>query len=734
MEGPVPAPSSSAAPAVARVPAAAASAAAAPQPLAAQQAPAAAVAGAAAGCRRQVFSVELRSGETTIVSWKKLLKEAGHAAAAPSQPLAVVLAEPAVAAQPGPPAAALPAENDPEDPAQPNRFNAVIEKIERLYMGKHSSDEEDLDDVPDDDQYDTDDSFIDDAELDEYFEVDNLTTKHTGFFVNKGTLEQIEPGTSANAAPKKRRSKDQSADHIENNQGATGDYLNIRNIPGKASGGKKVATGNGEYYHEGSRVVKTKPSATGVLKRRSTDLATGVDATKRTKLSSKDVSYSSSKELTDLEKHKALAFQPTDFGNKSTTSETYDYASAYRDKDPSTQLDFQQKQTYNGGNEDPTSKIYRKDKAGTSDFSGMDVSGTAYPTQATHLTTGRESAGTKPKGTRLERAIRDLQKIAADYKSPAVDISEADPNVQASAQRRLPPEVKQKLAKVARLSTNHGKVQENELMDRLMGIVGHLVARRTLKRNMKELVKSGLSAKQEKADRLQQVKMEINEMVKARMIAKAKVNEQQDGSADDFQAVTDERRDLKGKSAMDSALEDRICDLYDLYVEGMDEDKGPQSRKLYVELAELWPQGYMDKFGIKDAISRSKERKGTLHNQQKVLSEERLKRKRLAAAAKLPDSYPVVTQSAVAVQVAHPSMSNPVTTYPVTDYGQNQAPKILERVRETSSGAIADESSKNTGDMKKKKRKSDPDVVDTQANIVTMPTVLGLPFYDQQPS
>lgn len=734
MEGPVPASSSSAAPAVARVPAAAPSAAAAPQPLAAQQAPAAAVAVAAAGCRRQVFSVELRSGETTIVSWKKLLKEAGHAAAAPSQPLAVVPAEPAVAAQPGPPAAALPAENDPEDPAQPNRFNAVIEKIERLYMGKHSSDEEDLDDVPDDDQYDTDDSFIDDAELDEYFEVDNLTTKHTGFFVNKGTLEQIEPGTSANAAPKKRRSKDQSADHIENNQGATGDYLNIRNIPGKASGGKKVATGNGEYYHEGSRVVKSKPSATGVLKRRSTDLATGVDATKRTKISSKDVSYSSSKELTDLEKHKAPAFQPTDFGNKSTTSETYDYASAYRDKDPSTQLDFQQKQTYNGGNEDPTSKIYRKDKAGTSDFSGMDVSGTAYPTQATHLTTGRESAGTKPKGTRLERAIRDLQKIAADYKSPAVDISEADPNVQASAQRRLPPEVKQKLAKVARLSTNHGKVQENELMDRLMGIVGHLVARRTLKRNMKELVKSGLSAKQEKADRLQQVKMEINEMVKARMIAKAKVNEQQDGSADDFQAVTDERRDLKGKSAMDSALEDRICDLYDLYVEGMDEDKGPQSRKLYVELAELWPQGYMDKFGIKDAISRSKERKGTLHNQQKVLSEERLKRKRLAAAAKLPDSYPVVTQSAVAVQVTHPSMSNPVTTYPVTDYGQNQAPKILERVRETSSGAIADESSKNAGDMKKKKRKSDPDVVDTQANIVTMPTVLGLPFYDQQPS
>jgi len=68
------------------------------------------------------------------------------------------------------------------------------------------------------------------------------------------------------------------------------------------------------------------------------------------------------------------------------------------------------------------------------------------------------------------------------------------------------------------------------------------------------------------------------------------VNEQQDGSADDFQVANDERRAFKGKSVMDAALEDRICDLYDLYVEGMDEDKGPQSRKLYVELAELWPQ------------------------------------------------------------------------------------------------------------------------------------------------
>lgn len=99
-------------------------------------------------------------------------------------------------------------------------------------QGKDSSDDEELDDIPDDDQYDTEDSFIDDAELvrifvyywcfwkfvftflqlqhnvigiclvclilsslllmqDEYFEVDNSAIKHDGFFVNRGRLERM---------------------------------------------------------------------------------------------------------------------------------------------------------------------------------------------------------------------------------------------------------------------------------------------------------------------------------------------------------------------------------------------------------------------------------------------------------------------------------------------------------------------------------------------------------------
>jgi hypothetical protein len=414
MEDPVAAPSSSvaaasaaAAPRVAPV--------AAPLPLAAQQAPA-----AAAGCRRQVFSVELRPGETTIVSWKKLLKEAGHAAASPppaAPAVAVAASDPAFPALPGQPGAVHPPESDPKDPAQPNRFNAVIEKIERLYMGKHSSDEEDLDDVPDDDQYDTEDSFIDDAELDEYFEVNNLRTKHDGYFVNKGKLEQIEAGTSANVAPKKRRRKDSSSGYIENNQVAPADYPSIGNMPGKSAArsgahvGKKLTSSNigsyGEYYHDDNRVVKNITGA-GVHKRKSMDFSMGSDTAAYTKISSKDMPYASS------ELNKAAGLQPTDYTHRSKTAEAYDYAySAYRDRDTSMQLDFQQKRAYTGENRDPSNKIHRKEKHGMGEFSGMATTGALYSGQVMPITS-RDGSGTKPKGTRLERAIRDLQKIAAE--------------------------------------------------------------------------------------------------------------------------------------------------------------------------------------------------------------------------------------------------------------------------------------------------------------------------------
>lgn len=152
---------------------------------------------------RQMFTVELRPGETTIVSWKKLLKDTNKVngpstSSAPEPPPAN--AHPALESRIAP--VQQLSGDEMKDEAAPHRFSAVIEKIERLYMGKDSSDDEDLNDIPDDDQYDTEDSFIDDAELDEYFEVDNSAIKHDGFFVNRGKLERIVTAKTAAAAAK----------------------------------------------------------------------------------------------------------------------------------------------------------------------------------------------------------------------------------------------------------------------------------------------------------------------------------------------------------------------------------------------------------------------------------------------------------------------------------------------------------------------------------------------------
>lgn len=42
---------------------------------------------------------------------------------------------------------------------------------------------------------------------------------------------------------------------------------------------------------------------------------------------------------------------------------------------------------------------------------------------------------------------------------------------------------------------------------------------------------------------------------------------QQAGASDDFQEFCSEEKGVKKKFSMDAALEDKICDLYDLFVD-----------------------------------------------------------------------------------------------------------------------------------------------------------------------
>lgn len=599
---------------------------------------------------RQRYAVELRPNETTIVSWKKLVRSErdGEAKVRPAG------ADPPLASVAGPSSSAQPVEGDPKDEVPPpNRFSAVIEKIERLYKGKESSDEEGLGDNPDDDQYDTEDSFIDDAELDEYFQVEKLATKHNGYFVNRGKLEQIEASSSPIQAPKKRRRKDPTKVYNEKDQELIpSEPVNMGNmrikaaarsapLTGKKLSGPKILTPHDKHYQDEKQLKGKLDGPTGTYKKSTSELPTNSENPSSVKMPNKDA-VSVSLESKELTKHKTGVISSRDFSHKSRgTSESLDgIYKASRDKGVISQVGSQPKpkKLPNGENnmEMPTKKRHRE-RDGVGELPSLNSSGKAYPLPTGQPSPMRAKEGSivRPKGSTLERAIRDLQKIVGESRPPNLNVQEVDPSSPA-IKRRLPQDIKQKLAKVARLAASQSKISENELLDRLMAILGHLVQRKTVKRHVREMVELGLSAKQQKDDKLQQISKELHEMIGTHVaLARSKVSEQQDGS-DDFQDVgNDEKRAIKGKFTMDKALEDKICDLYDLYVEGMDEDKGPQSRKLYVQLAELWPNGYMDNVGIKDAIFRSKERKRAKFRRPKVAEEERLKRKRLASSTSL---------------------------------------------------------------------------------------------------
>ncbi|XP_047977743.1 ubinuclein-2-like [Salvia hispanica] len=100
------------------------------------------------------------------------------------------------------------------------------------------------------------------------------------------------------------------------------------------------------------------------------------------------------------------------------------------------------------------------------------------------------------------------------------------------------------------------------------------------------MANEGLSAKQEKYDKIQKMKQEVTEMVKSRAAGK------------------------RHKHSFNDVMENKNCKLYDLYVETLEEFSGPLVETLYEELASLWPGGFMNANRIKRAIYRAKERKG----------------------------------------------------------------------------------------------------------------------------
>ncbi|GMH21599.1 hypothetical protein Nepgr_023441 [Nepenthes gracilis] len=635
------------------------------------------------------FTVELRPGETTIVSWKKLMKDAAKA----NGPVAIE-AEPAADVHHPLDTRLVPgqaATNELKDAPQPNRFSAVIEKIERLYMGKDSSDEEDLDDIPDDDQYDTEDSFIDDVELDEYFEVDKSKTKHDGFFVNRGKLESIEPSQSSGQHPKRRRRKeiakapvDSEDCHAPNkhmkvgNKGAgkaapsvEKNYLSTsQNFVVKGDHNQEVKLQN-QFHSSGPHSEKTAAA----------DVTPALVVAPSLRALNNDASSSLAEEK-NIDRQKTGIFPAKRYNNKlKDAAEFSDAAHAkHQDKGVHTQFKFQPGKMNNTEGSEILNQ--QKEKSGTREHLDLSL---ADGKHSMH-TVRKEGSLVRPKSNMLEKAIRELEKMVAESRPPTSEVQDVDSLSQA-VKRRLPWEIKQKLAKVARLAQgSHGKVSK-ELLNRLMSILGHVVQLRTLKRHLKVMMSTNLSAKQEKDDKFQQIKKEVVEMIKIRAPSlMSKAIEQQVGGSDDFQESGSAGKGAhKWQYYMDHSMEDKICDLYDIFVDGLDEDAAPQVRKLYAELAELWPKGVMDNHGIKRAICRAKERKRG--QQDRIKEQEKIKRKKLMA---------MKTEENARVESSLAAQSSYVQERLATDLSGHAATSHSRFVQSATSAATAEMTTTNT--------------------------------------
>lgn len=739
---------------------------------------------------RQRFSVELRPNETTVISWKKLVKDlqkTNHNPALASSSSAV---QPPVGAHPALEARIAPEvlfgdsqlQKDGLSPSAPNRFSAVIEKIERLYKGQ-SSDEE-LDDIPDDDQYDTEDSFIDDEELDEYFSVDKSKTKHSGFFINRGKLERVsEPALSPVHGPKKRKRKDiKTIPGDISVEGIPNKLLKVGSVRMKAAArsapivGLNVAnSGQVRSSFVGSESLLNKTRETQevkVLQNQASSFGSGPTKADRckeninkeeTSLSVKDSQKDMSKIPADIKdggkrKSNVLLGLKDSIVKGSLVVDTDNRDLSWSEKIIPFPADSQTRKYIKDSGEMTASNNLRITEKVCKGGDSRDVNNsgnklllskignrtpgvkTAKQRKKSSSPTRKEDSPGRPKGSMLERAIQELEKSVAELRPPSIDIQEQDQSSQ-GVKRRLPGVVKLKLAKVARLATSQGKIS-NELIDRLMHIVGHIIQLKTLKRKLKEMIELGKSAKQEKESKLQDIKRQVTEMVKMRVSSlKSKVTEQQEGSSDDFQGLppSAEKGGSSGRYKWDTATEDRICDLYDQYIEGMDEHKGSQIKKLYLELAEIWPEGWMDNNGIKHAVYRAKERKKRLNK-----GVEKSKRKNVSEKLKTVDwnePVNVASESNVNCQTVAPC-DKPVEMEHAHSMSANEEHIMECKIAKEKSTSTIDEKEKyvtkpvrkeiknvtqwinqegNTIFKKKQKRKPDTDT----GNMSTQSTKIG---------
>ncbi|KAE8721933.1 Wound-responsive family protein isoform 1 [Hibiscus syriacus] len=257
----------------------------------------------------------------------------------------------------------------------------------------------------------------------------------------------------------------------------------------KVEQGRLNCAATNAVLEEQSSALLQISAATGEPNRRFHDLFSSVRSTSKlanigtksehssyTEVSNKDASITPSNSK-DSDKYRSISIHSSDLGNNTNSLATYqkhlEKRFCKKHKSPVRKL-----MTENNEEGISTEVEKRKKRATCGELPDLNLP--VYPVQSEL----KDVSNLRPKGTMLEKAMRELEKVVAESRLSTMEVQDIDAS-SAAIERRLPCEVKQKLAKVARLAhSSQGKISK-ELINMLMNILGHSMQLRTLKAKSK---------------------------------------------------------------------------------------------------------------------------------------------------------------------------------------------------------------------------------------------------------
>ncbi|KAH7289746.1 hypothetical protein KP509_30G017500 [Ceratopteris richardii] len=420
---------------------------------------------------RERFYVELKPGETTFVSWRKLLRESQK-----SEGLLFSCCEAPTHAQ-STLQACVASDIVSSDqslnvhsllPSSSNRLGSVIGKIEGLYQ--RSTSDEEFHDFMDEVKYDARDPFVPDTELG----MENAKLKHSGFFINRGKLETEVKVTLhiADGSKMKEKKKLNNGEEVKVVKSIVRLKAAARGLPptnGLSPSSKSaILVGKNKSVCDLGREMGEAVAMTVVAKELNVagcnDLFISDIAGNKTENKLSKDGFSGDKMAVErVEGRISGKHIPVGF---------FDMNGPFV-KDDAVGFEPNERLSISG----VESKSIQKDFE--------DENRKESPLRQKILTLlGKDESLGHNRRTALEKAFLELERDVAELYPPSLATREPEQG----KRNRLPRDLKQKLAKVARLAAKQGQITD-DIIERLMGILGHVIRERTLKRHLKRHLK-----------------------------------------------------------------------------------------------------------------------------------------------------------------------------------------------------------------------------------------------------